>query len=328
MANRADLTARVRAVLDSAQARGRAGMVCVALTLAIAALLVTAMAPLHAVLGAQSAPGASASPSFEVASIRRNTSGANEQFFQREPGGRFSVRNMPLRTVITFAYQIQPFQLKGGPDWLTSDRFDIVAKADGEPPLMTTGAADPLRLMLRKLLADRFKLVAREETQELPVFDLVLANRDGKTGPQLRRSETDCAAQMAAAMKARSGGAPPAPPGPNSPMRCGVTIGPGTIRFGGNPLSALANSLAPLVQRVVIDRTGLTGAWDFELTYTPEPGQGLLGPLPPGVERPPIDPNGPSLFTALEEQLGLKLNAARGPVTVIVIDSVEQPTPD
>jgi uncharacterized protein (TIGR03435 family) len=103
--------------------------------------------------------------------------------------------------------------------------------------------------------------------------------------------------------------------------------GLGQYRAGGMALSELARSLSAQVQRVIVDRTGLTGTFDFDLTYTPE--QIPQGPPPPGAPpQPPIDPNGPSIFTALEEQLGLKLEAQRGPVPVLVIDRLEQPTPD
>ncbi len=106
---------------------------------------------------------------------------------------------------------------------------------------------------------------------------------------------------------------------------CGVTMNFGRIRFGGNPLAAFANALSPLTQRVVVDRTGLAGNWEFDLTFTPDQTQ-LPAGAPPGAQLPSIDPTGPSLFTALEEQLGLKLQATRGPVEVLVIDRVEQPT--
>ena len=111
-------------------------------------------------------------------------------------------------------------------------------------------------------------------------------------------------------------------------MNCGMRMGPGTLLAGGMPLSQLASSLSPLVGRVVQDHTGLSGEFDFDLSWTPE--QMPQGP-PPGVNAPPlppIDPNGPSLTTALQEQLGLKLDAGRGPVTVFVVDKVSQPTPD
>jgi uncharacterized protein (TIGR03435 family) len=234
------------------------------------------------------------------------------------------VVNMQLRQLITFAYQIQSFQLEGGPDWIASDRFDILAKPEREVP--TTGAffggQEPLRMMLRTLLADRFTLVMRKETKELPIFELVVARQDGRLGPQLRPAAVDCAARAVAAR----GGTPPAPPsGPPGPGSCGITMNPVRVGGGGVTLAMLANLLEGPAQRLVIDRTGLTGNWDLEVNYTPDRSQ-----LPPGVAAWPssIDWNGPSLFTAIEEQLGLKLRPARGPVEVLVIDSVQQPTPN
>jgi len=174
-------------------------------------------------------------------------------------------------------------------------------------------------MMLRTLLADRFKLVMHKETKELPIFELVLARQDGKLGPQLRPAAVDCATLAAA-----RGGTPPGSSGPSGPNPCFLNINPVSIRGGGVTMSALAGLLVGATQRLVIDRTGLTGNWDLDVKYTPDKSQ-----IPPGVEPPvPIDWNGPSLFTAIEEQLGLKLRPVRGPVEVLVIDSVQQPTPN
>src|SRR5678816_3586830 len=248
----------------------------------------------------------------------------DRRYIQIDPrGGSLTVVNLPLRQLITFAYQIQSFQLQGGPDWIASDRFDILGKPTREVP--GTGAffdgQEPMKMMLRTLLADRFKLVMHKETKELPIFELVLARQDGKLGPQLRPAAVDCAARAAAA---RAGTPPPPSPGPPGPGSCGININPVRLSGGGATLTMLAGILEGPAQRLVVDRTGLTGNWDLEVKYTPERSQ-----LPPGVEPPvPIDWNGPSLFTALEEQLGLKLRPARGPVEVLVIDSVQQPTPN
>jgi uncharacterized protein (TIGR03435 family) len=162
--------------------------------------------------------------------------------------------------------------------------------------------------------------VMHKETKELPIFELVLARQDGKLGPQLRPAAVDCAARAAAARA----GTPPPSSGPPGPGFCGTTMNPVSVRGGGATMAMLASLLERAAKRLVIDRTGLKGNWDLEVNYTPDRSQ-----LPPGVELPSsIDPNGPSLFTALEEQLGLKLRPARGPVEVLVIDSVQQPTPN
>jgi uncharacterized protein (TIGR03435 family) len=320
-----DLSTRVRAVLDGAQVRGRAGALPVATAIVAAALFIAAVAPLRAVRQVQApSDGAQQPPlAFETASVKPNKSGEEQRYIRIDPSGSgLTVVNMQLRELITFAYQIQRFQLEGGPDWIASDRFDILAKSEREVP--STGAffggQEPLRMMLRTLLADRFKLVMHKETKELPIFELVLARQDGKLGPQLRPAAVDCAAQAAAA---RGGTPPPASSGPPGPGSCFMNINPVSVRGGGVTLAMLANLLVGPAQRLVIDRTGLTGNWDLEVKYTPDQSQ-----VPPGVSVPNLDPNGASLFTAIEEQLGLKLRAARGPVEVLVIDSVQQPTPN
>ena len=283
-------------------------------------------------LYAQSQAPDAAAPAFEVASVKPNKSGPGPTMLGIQPGGRFTATNIPLRLLIRNAYQVQDSQLVGGPAWITSDRFDIMAKAEGDvPPPDPGGPPGPpgvMTLMLRTLLADRFKLVVHHETRELPIYALVIARSDGKLGPQLRPAAVDCTSVMAAA-RAR-GGPPPAPPQPGERPSCGMRFGLGQMAAGGFPLSQFANSLSQFVQRMVIDRTGLTGSFDLDLTWTPDqlpqraPGTPADQPL--RVNGVDIDPNGPSIFTAVQEQLGLKLDSQRGPVDVLVIDSVEHPT--
>jgi uncharacterized protein (TIGR03435 family) len=260
---------------------------------------------------------------FEVASVKPNKSGDQRVMLQLPPTGRFTATNIPLRLLLRQAFDVQDFQIVGGPNWLNTDRFDIIAKApDG------TVTPEQMRPMLRALLADRFKLVTHNETREMPIYSLVLARQDGKLGPKLSVAQMDCEAVF----RGRRGGAPPPPPPapgqPMPPIGCGLMIGMGSLSAGGMPMNELARSLSPLVGRIVIDKTGLKERYDFQLTYAPE-GRGFgPGPGPSGLEAPPVDPNTPSLFTALQEQLGLKLESERGPVDVVVIDRVEQPTED
>jgi len=266
-------------------------------------------------------------PAFEVASIKPNNSGDGTVMMQQQPGGRFTAKNIPLRLLIRNAYQLQDFQIVGAPSWINSERYDIVAKAeDGTPPetpsLDRTGP-NRIQLMIRSLLAERFQLVAHEETRELPIYALVVARSDGKLGPDLKKSEVDCNAVFAAG---RGRGMPPPPP-PGAPQpgerpQCGIRIGMGNLAMGGAPLPQFANSLAMFVGRTVQDKTGLAGNYDVTLTWTPD----QMPQRPPGApEPPPADPNGPSIFTALQEQLGLKLDSQKGPVSVLVIDRVERP---
>jgi len=277
----------------------------------------------RAVQGVPPPDNSSSTATFEVTSVKANKSGDGRVMIAMPPTGRYTATNVPLAILIRQSYNLQPFQVIGAPDWTTSDRFDIVAKPpDGFSP-------DQLRPMVRALLADRFKLKAHMETREMPIYALVLAKSDGKLGPNLKTAKTDCAAL---ARGRRGGGPPPAPPQPGQPMDCGFMIGNGNMNAGGMPMAELARSLAGFVNRIVIDKTGLTGNYDFQLTYTPEGRGGILG-LPPGApplgaDAPAGDPNSPSLFTALQEQLGLKLDSQKGPVEVLVIDSVEQPTED
>ena len=277
-----------------------------------------------AMLAGAALPAAQQPASFDVASVRPNHApimDPDDSSISIEPGGTFKTVNYPLRLLILYAYQIQNFQLEA-PEWTLSSRFDIVARP-GDAAAPAAAAVNATRTMLQGLLADRFQLAAHRETQQRPIYELVRVRGDGQPGPRLRRSTGECAARRAAVQNGTSTN-PPRPPGPGG---CGVSTRLGRIAFGGSPVSAVANVLSPLVQRVVVDRTGLTGEWEFELTFTPDPS--TLS-LPPGFPLPPVaanaDPNAASLFTALEEQLGLKLQPARGPVEMLVVDRVQQPT--
>jgi uncharacterized protein (TIGR03435 family) len=250
-------------------------------------------------------------PSFEVASVKRNNSGDPRTMVLMAPG-RLTIINAPAHGLIETAYRIQGYQVLGGPSWLTSDRFDIVAKVESDQ------SPDHVALMIRALLVDRFKLMVHTEKRELPIYALVMARNDGKLGAKLRPVATDCAAVLG-----RVNGSPVIPQ-PGERMPCDLRVIPGSIAAAGIPLAFVADSLARFVNRVVTDRTGLGGDFDVELEWAPD----QLTPPPPGADVSPTDPNGPSLFTALQEQLGLKLESTKGPVDVVVVDNVEQPTPD
>lgn len=256
-----------------------------------------------------------AGPAFEVASIKPNVSGDLRVSIQWSPGGRFTAINAPLRALIRDAYQLQEFELSGGPKWIDAARVDIVAAAEGEP------SAAQMRLMLKNLLADRFKLQLHTETRELPFYALVLARSDGRTGPDLRRSDGDCG--QSAPLDDTLGITPRSGP-PDPDARCGF-FGPGpggSAKFRGVTIAALARFLVPPVRRAVFDRTGLTGYFDADLEATAEFGP---PPPPPGVADR-IDRGAlPSIFTVLQQRLGLKLDAQRGPVNVLVIDRLERP---
>ena len=184
---------------------------------------------------------------------------------------------------------------------------------------MPDGELGERHFALQSLLAKRFSLVVHRETRELPLYALVMARADRKPGPMLRSSSADCSPEaMPAQIAATQAG---------KPLACGTLVRTGRIQFGGRRMSDLAKTLSslPYIGRAVVDQTGLTGRWEFVLTYTPD-----LDQRPPqqGPDAPTFDPNGPSLFAAFQEQLGLKLEAQTGPVEVLVIDKVQRLTPN
>ena len=250
--------------------------------------------------------------SFEVASVKPNKSGETTSFLTAKPGGNFAVGNMTLRGLIMYAYGIQGFQLVGAPDWVATERFDITAKAAANVPPTPIGQLSPEALMLRSLLEDRFRLSAHRETRDLPIYALVLARADGRLGPRLRQTTSDYCAKLREA--AGKPGATPAPTG--SPV-CGMRPGGSgnEITAGAVPMNELARLLNVVAARTVVDRTGLNGVWDFDLQWSPP-------------NAPNADPDRPSIFTALPEQLGLRLDATTGPVEVLVIDRLERLVPD
>jgi uncharacterized protein (TIGR03435 family) len=270
-------------------------------------------------VSAQTSPAPATDATFEVVSVKPNKSGDRRVMMSLPPTGRLTATNVTLRELLRQAFDVQDFQLVGGPSWLASDRFDIIAKA---PEGAVTAAH--IRPMVRAMLADRFKLITHTETRDMPIYSLVVARPDGKFGPNMKVNPLDCEAVF----RAGRGGAPPPPPQPGEPIQCGFMIGPGTMTAGGMLLGELARSLSGFVGRIVLDKTGLKERYDFQLKYAPE-GRGVgPGPGPGGPDPQPVDPNMPSLFTALQEQLGLKLESQRGPVDIVVIDRVEQPTED
>jgi len=312
-----------------------------------------------AVPSAQQVPASSAKPpTIEAATIKLSNPNATGPLAQipmviPQGPGRLSATNVPLRLLIRMSYQLQDLQIIGGPSWQMSQKFDIVAKAEDG------AAADTSQLMpmLRTLLEDRFKLKTHKETREMPIDTLVVARNDGKLGPNLRPSTADCKSAQAqeeqqkraqaasAALKGDPSALASLLPKPGEVVPCSMTpmIGGATgaaaggppsfgLRGNGQPLTVLVQLLSQATGKTVQDKTGLTGLYDFELTFDPEvflraaSQLGVNLPFPAGVNLPPSD--SPSLLTALREQLGLKLDSTRGPVEVLVIDSAEMPTPD
>jgi uncharacterized protein (TIGR03435 family) len=243
---------------------------------------------------------------FEVASVKANMSGDAKVAIQMLPGGRFTATNATLRQLIRNAYQLQEFQITGGPGWLDRDRFDIVAKAEGGDD------AGRGQLMLQALLAERFALTVHIDKRELPIYTLVASKGDGTLGPELKPSGRECS--DAGRQGNRSG--------------CDLRALPGSIAAGGATLAELAAGLSPLVGRIVQDRTGVPGTFAFTLRWTPDQRSPGLQRKAQAMGLPPADTEGSSLFTAVREQLGLKLDSQKGLVDVLVIDRAERPKED
>jgi bla regulator protein blaR1 len=320
MASRSNLSARVAAVLDASQRRGRAGGMCVTALAVTSLVLLLLISPLAAFQQAATlTPVAQTSNvddvSFEVASIKPNPSTENG-YVGFAPGGRFEARRATLQELILLAFgqgsSLRQSDIIGGPRWITTDRFDIEAKAESNPKPDAEPSPQQMLSMIRRLLAHRFHLAEHFETRELPIYALTVVNK-GRLGPRLRRSEWDCSEPIGST----------GPPTVNGQaVRCRTDGGAGRLIGRGMPIARLVVGRLPaLVGRAVVDRTGLTGGFDWDLEWTPANGE----PAPPprdGMAEPPRD--GPWIFTALEEQLGLKLEPTKGPVQVLIIDRVQQ----
>jgi bla regulator protein blaR1 len=263
-------------------------------------------------------PPAGGALPFDVASIKRNIGDAQKAFVLQRflPGGGFEGFNVTLGSVIRLAYGLQDFQMVGGPKWVDTDRFDIQVRA----PQGATGSEAPRRL--QSLLAERFALKAHREKRDHPIYALVLARADRSLGPRLRRSKFD--PEKIKEEEARLSRENPAT---FTPLQCGLAEG---RRLGscGSAMETLATRFPMYVGRIVVDRTGLTGLYQYDLRFSdaPVPGAGPGGGFP--FPAKPADPDAPSLFTALEEQLGLKLVPQTAQIEVLVIDQVAPPKPN
>ena len=260
---------------------------------------------LHVLLILLAIESARAQSTFDVASVKRKRSGSADMRFDTLQGGRFTVANAPALELIRFAYRLQDFQIVGAPGWTRSERFDIAAKLPdgvGIGPQGPGAPAGPTQLMLRTLLMERFRLKAHVEQRELPAYALVMARADRKPGVELKPATIDCEGIIAAGQRIL--------------LRrpCGLRSRPGTLTGGSVPMSSLVSALTAPIGRMVIDRTGLTGRWDFTLTFAADPTR--------------ADADAPSLPTAVVEQLGLRLESTRAPIDVLIVDGIDRPTPD
>jgi uncharacterized protein (TIGR03435 family) len=236
-------------------------------------------------------------PGYEVASIKPNTGNDFRFAFRIEPGGPLAATGITLKRLMMTAYDVQGFRIVGGPDWLVSRRWDVQAKPD------RVVSPDQIRPMLRALLENRFQLRSHLEKRQLPVYELTV-DRKGSKVQRVRDGETEA----------------------------DVRVGAGLIQLTKATAATLASQLSYALGRPVIDKTSLSGEFDFALEWIPEPGEDggpATAGLPPGTgDQPASTPDGQSIFTAITEQLGLRLKSGRGPVEVIVIDDVQMPTPN
>jgi uncharacterized protein (TIGR03435 family) len=251
-------------------------------------------------------------PAFEAVSVKVNKSGEQGAQFGGRPGA-LQVRNNTLRNIVRNVWNLNNLQIVGGPSWINEDRFDIVATAPGNPGFPT------MMEMAKTMLADRFKLKVHTETRQMPIYALVMARADGRMGPRMRQSTLVCDTPPPGVPGGPpAGGTPPPPPPPPPALdgieipRCGTRTGPGQITSGGVLLEAFTRNMAGMAGRIIIDKTGLAGRFDFSLTFAMDPTS--------------TAPDVPSVFAAIQEQMGLKLDAQTGPVEVFVIDAAEKPS--
>ncbi len=230
-----------------------------------------------------------ASPTFDVAAIHLHTPVPHEHSHIVDSSGRFITVNVDLKSILQWAFDVPASRIVAGPAWIGTQRFDIEAKSesalDTQPKYDSAAARQQKRQMVQSLLADRFHLVFHHETRELPIYALEVT----KAGPKFQAKQTN-----------------------NSQVNSGRNYL--QIEGGENTMTVLAESLAEILDRVVVDETGILGKYSVNLKWTPDDA------ISSGDEAPP------SIFTALQEQLGLKLESKKGPVQVFVIDKIEMPS--
>ena len=243
-------------------------------------------------------------PTFEAVSIKANRSGEQRSSFRGNLSG-ISVTNQTMNDIIRNVWGVNRLQIVGGPSWVGEDRFDIEAKASGK------ASRDELVAMMKTMLADRFKLTVHQEMRPIPVYSLVLARPDGRLGPSMRQSLAKCDRTNLPA----PGTPPPPPPPPLNGVElpaCGTNTGGGVLRAAGIDLEPFTRNMAGAAGRIIVDKTGLTGTFDMVLKFNPDAND--------------TSSDVPTLFAAVQEQLGLKLDPQTAPAEVLVIDRVEKPT--
>jgi len=240
-----------------------------------------------------------ASPAFTVASVKPNKSSDDRFMLRPLPGGGLTASGVTLKMLISFAYGVAAYQISGAPSWIGTERWDIEAKTDGVEGRVSLAES---QARLQHLLEDRFQLKTRRQSKKLPVYALVVT----KSGFKLRPNAVT-----------------------TSERKPQVNFRLGAASFTNSSVASLAWQLSQNLGRPVLDRTGIQGDYDFMLKWAPTPDEGrpeALGLAPHADPPRPFDSNGPSLFTALQEQLGLKLESTKGPVDTLVVGHVDRPS--
>ncbi|HEX4134780.1 MAG TPA: TIGR03435 family protein [Bryobacteraceae bacterium] len=248
-------------------------------------------------------PTAAPRPEFEVASIKANRSGTTSMKFPPSANGRFIATNVTLKTLISFAYGVLNSQISGAPEWTNSERFDIDARA------AETGISrEQYGAMLQSLLADRFQLIVHREKRSLPVYELL----QGKNAPHLKASDKQ---------SCTSADSPRQP----DAIACGTFFtGPASLDARGMSMQQFGNTLAIVLGRPVTDKTRISGHYDIHLDFNPDGVNTGIGNSGLSADGDSSDTTRPSLFTALQQQLGLRLESRREPSDVLVIDHLER----
>lgn len=231
-----------------------------------------------------------AQPAFDVASVKPNNTGNPAMLFRPSPG-RFNAENQTLQHLLMTAYAFKEFQIIGGPGWINTEHFDVTGTAQGNP------GRDQMMEMLKALLRDRFKLVAHLEARQLPIYELTV-NKGG-----LKIEPVECFTPDPVKSE---------PPPAGRPICGSMGWGNGRIDSTATTMQFFTDALSGLIGRSVVDKTGLSGWFPAHLKFAPD--------------NAPPDTDLPSVFTAVQEQLGLKLESAKGPVEVLVIESAERPS--
>jgi uncharacterized protein (TIGR03435 family) len=267
-------------------------------------------------------------PAFDVVSIKPNHTNQGLPAVTAQPGGRVLAGNVVIQQVILVAYGLEDVQLVNAPGWTATERFAIEARTSDATP------TDAIRLMLRTMLAERLGFVAHTERRDLPMFALTMARPDKRLGPKLGPSGPDCAP-----IRPPEGVPMPPPPPPppagnprgqirlimptDEPLRrrCGAILFPGWLAMRSATMKELTRLLSQLTSRPVVDETELAGEFDLDVYFQPEEPRGpLVGAPPPSLA------DAPALGTALQDDLGLRLEPRRGPVDVLVVDKIDRPT--